>query len=593
MVSIVLAIICSACIGSAQLGGIKGLQMIDHIFSMEAKIVEFVISNYPSSGVFACDIASAFPSLSRKYLFWVLRAMGIPRKLYRIIRNLHLASYAFVCVRNRLFMKIRMAAGVKQGDPSAMQLFILAYDPLIRFIAVSLSPVEHYLFAYCDDLAIACRNIASAWGIIIKCFLIIERISALALNNDKTQFLCTSHSTRAQDQLDICALDQFVSASQFVSAIKYLGIFLGFEALRINWSMVSSDFLSTARFIGTLDCGLLTKISLYNMLAISKLSYVAAFLPPNRDILRIESRALQLLLRGPWNAIPAGVLKHACSLGLPTQARDLTLLSRSARIRVAASTSRSVISTYDRCANLFDMKGDASNELVLSHIDKHFLYDSCLHHVVFQYRRYLQEFGVPASERISQADAYKMLASRIPSFDFHKLFLARMGRHFDKDLITRCSPHVLRVYKQSNGVLGFAPLLSHLRAVTNHWCTYSRFGVKTRQCLFGCGFCSDRVSHTVRCEKFWEIFCGILGFPSPGFDLAAIFLFDSEWIAHDIDKCNGVLLGLHTCFLCFHACKHGQTLNRRLVLHKLHGFTRSHANAIKFMRRTRRKLRLS
>ena len=49
MVSLVLVAICSACIGTAQFGGMKGLQMIDHTFSMEAKIEEFVVCSFPNS----------------------------------------------------------------------------------------------------------------------------------------------------------------------------------------------------------------------------------------------------------------------------------------------------------------------------------------------------------------------------------------------------------------------------------------------------------------------------------------------------------------------------------------------------------------
>ena len=226
MVSIVLGIICSACVSSCQYGGMKGLQMIDHIFSMEAKIVEYVVCNLPHSGIFACDIASAFPSLSRRYLLWVLRTMKIPRRLPGSL-NLHLASFAFICVRNRLFRKILIPSGVKQGDPSAMQLFIRAYDPIIRFIDAALWPVERCLFAYSDDLAVSCLNLAAAWGIIIKCFRIIHKISALALNSDKTQFLVTSSITNLEDCELISTLDSRVSPAQFKAVIKYLGIFLG------------------------------------------------------------------------------------------------------------------------------------------------------------------------------------------------------------------------------------------------------------------------------------------------------------------------------------------------------------------------------
>ena len=75
------------------------------------------------------------------------------------------------------------------------------------------------------------------------------------------------------------------------------------------------------------------------MLAVGRLSYAAAFLPPSRDILGVESKGLHLLFRGPWNAIPACVLNHARVIGLPSQARDLSIISQSSRICVASCTS--------------------------------------------------------------------------------------------------------------------------------------------------------------------------------------------------------------------------------------------------------------
>ncbi len=580
MVSIVLALICSACISSCQYGGIKGLQMIDHIFGMEARIVEYVVCNFPHSGIFACDIAAAFPSLSRKYLLWVLRAMKVLRKLYRIIKNLHKASFAFICVRNRLFQKISIASGVKQGDRSAMQLFILAYDPIIRCIDAALHPVEHYLFAYCDDLAIACRNIASAWGIIVRTFGIIKKVSALALNPDKTQFLSTSSVTSLQDIDFITTLDSRVSASQFKTAIKYLGIFLGHNALKINWDSVSDDFLIVARFIGSLDCGLITKVTLYNMLAISKLSYVAAFLPPNRDILKVEKRALQLLLRGPWNAIPDGLTKNLCSLGFPVQARDLSTLSSASRVRVAASTSRNVKDLYYKCDQLLRN----SNEIVLCHLDFHFLHQTCLHHVIFQHNRFEQEFPQYAGLKISQKDAYKCLIANRPSFDFKLLLKKRLNRHFASENFESPLRSVLNHYKSSPPTLGFAPPLTHLRAICNHWCTHSRFGKKDHPCCFGCGFPTDRISHTVACPKFLEVFFVTCGINFVQIDFHDLVLLCGSWIGHSVHRARFILLATHICFLCYHSCKHGACFSARLVLHKLATYTRRHKKTAEFLR---------
>ena len=558
----------------------KGLQMVDHIFSMEAKIVEYVVCNLPRSGIFACDIAAAFPSLSRRYLLWVLIVMKLPRKLYRIIKNLHKPSFAFICVRNRLFRKILVSSGVKQGDPSAMQLFILAYDPIIRFISYSLSPVEHCLFAYCDDLAIACLNICAAWGIIIKCFDIIFKISALALNTDKTQFLATSTITALEDQEFITRLDSVVSPAQFGAVIKYLGIFLGHDALKCNWDAVSLDYISVARFIGTLDCGMVTKISLYNMLAISKLSFVAAFLPPNREILQIGKRALQLLLRGPWNAIPDGVVKNLKIRGLPVQARDLATLSSSSRVRVASSTSSVAIALHTKCDDLLNK----SLEVYLGHLDKHFLHQSCLHHVVFQHQRFVQEFPKFRGEKVSQKGAYSLLAEKLPRYNFEALISRRLSRHFPLGIPSGKIRHFIDIYILSHGTIGFAPTMSHFRAICNHWCTRSRFGDKSHPCCFRCGVAFDRVSHVIACSRFLEIFFGICGIAHPALTFEEIILLDGPWIAQSKHRAYFILLATHICFLSFHACRHGAHFCSRLVTHKLYTYTRTHARAASFLR---------
>ena len=297
------------------------------------------------TGIFALDVAAAFPSLSRKYLFWVLRRMGIPMRLRRIIQSLHMPSSARICFRNLLYGTILLLSGVKQGDPSAMQLFILGYDPLIRFIDASLAPVDHLLLPFCDDLALACTNV---WAIIIRCFIIIEKFSCLTLNSDKTQFLLTSDTTKERDAESIIAGDEKVEPSQFLRAIKYLGVFLGYDHVDCNWESVLHDYLDTSKFISLLDCGLLTKLSLYNMLAVSKLFFVASFVPPNQAAKRAESRALQILGRGPWNALHPGILKNAKVIGMPTQAIDLHTMSVASRTRVAHCTSGNVLAlNYD------------------------------------------------------------------------------------------------------------------------------------------------------------------------------------------------------------------------------------------------------
>jgi len=583
LVSIVLTLVCSACIQSRQAGGMKGNQMIDHIFELEAKIFEFVSRRLPSSGVFALDIAAAFPSLSRKYLFWVLKKMCVPRRLLNIIRQLHRVSSAYICFRNRLFQLILISTGVKQGDPAAMQLYILGYDPLIRFIDTALAPVDHILLPYCDDLGIACTNVLTAWSIIMRCFVIIEKISALHLNNDKTQFLLTSITTSSLDIVGICDIDRLVSPSQFQRAIKYLGILLGDDAIALNWSNVCPEFIDTARFIGSLDCGMVTKVSLYNMLAISKLSFVASFFQPDKSALRAENRAIQLLTRGPWNAMPPSMMKALKSIGLPTQIRDLKALSTASKIRVAASTSQTVFARNLEIENIQN-----SCDVVCSCLDEKLLRSTSVHSIVSAYQTFTASHSsclVPESS--TQAQIYNALVEDHPSFDFITFLTRKLTRYFEVGSFEHSVEHLLLSYKYCSHNCSFAMTLTHLRAICNHWCTASRFGNKRHACQFGCGHHTDQLAHSICCPKFWHIFRCILHSPDFPFEPENILLLSDGSTIDDKDRCNITLLGTHICFLCFNYCRHNGPLTRRVVLHHLYHFSKTHSKVRLLVRRFR------
>ena len=101
-----------------------------------------------------------------------------------------------------------------------------------------------------------------------------------------------------------------------------------------------AKFAETAAFISTLDCGFATAVALYNMLAISKLSYIAAFCRPTKHVHRVERWALQKITCGPFNAIPCGALHSLKAIGLPFQALKVDDISFAAGVRSANITSQ-------------------------------------------------------------------------------------------------------------------------------------------------------------------------------------------------------------------------------------------------------------
>ena len=123
--------------------------------NLEAKALQFCLTHAALSGIVALDQAAAFPILSRKYLFWVLKKMKVPKPIRRLIRFLYTGGRSGISINGRIYAYFISESGVKQGCPAAIILFVLAFGPVLRFIASRLRPMGDSLFGYCDDLAIA------------------------------------------------------------------------------------------------------------------------------------------------------------------------------------------------------------------------------------------------------------------------------------------------------------------------------------------------------------------------------------------------------------------------------------------------------
>ena len=132
--------------------------------------------------------------------------------------------------------------------------------------------------------------------------------------------------------------DPDIQGAQIQDHFKYIGVYLGRVDDNKNWNGPLSTFIQAVHFLISIDCGLNTTIMLHNMLAVSQLSYVASFIPSSRA-LATEKWALQKLLNGPWNAIPAEAMHCLRGIGLSFEARRLACMSRASMVRSAAITA--------------------------------------------------------------------------------------------------------------------------------------------------------------------------------------------------------------------------------------------------------------
>ena len=106
-----------------------------------------------------------------------------------VLESLYSNCVGYICLSGRLYNGIDIQSGVKQGDPSSMTLFILGYDPILRWIAFRISPLDGHMFGMCDDLAMTVNDVSKAWDMITVIFDLVLRFASLSLNQPKTQIL--------------------------------------------------------------------------------------------------------------------------------------------------------------------------------------------------------------------------------------------------------------------------------------------------------------------------------------------------------------------------------------------------------------------
>ena len=322
----------------------------------------------------------------------------------------------------------------------------------------------------------------------------------------------------------------------------------------------------------------MTKISLYNMLAISKLAYVGSFAIPNSAALNAQHRALQLLSRGPWNSLHPTLLKNIKCLGMPSQAIDLSSLPLASRVRIAQCTSANVMDCRQELENVYK-----SNEIVHQFLDKKFINQSCIETVCTGLEFFMSRFAVDDMNHFSQKTAYKMICDGLNDFSSEQYLTRKLQMRLDETVSSPIINSIIMNYRASSRKFGYAVTFSHVRAICNHWCTRSRFGSKSAGCCFSCGHHTDRIAHTLVCPKFWQLFFSLTNFDYQPLDLHDVLLLTHHKEHCDSALCNVLLIGTHLCFLAYHSCKSGQTLSPRLVQHLLSHYCRSHCNVAKFL----------
>jgi len=137
-----------------------------------------------SAALLLCDIAKAYDTVDRQFLWQIMHRMGVGPNYLKWVKLLHRNTTACAVIRGYTGDTAAVRAGVRQGCPLAPLLFtfmthalLLYLEPLQLGIQINNKPVSNRLFA--DDLHVLARLLENA-----QCPQAIQLLEALVTFGD-------------------------------------------------------------------------------------------------------------------------------------------------------------------------------------------------------------------------------------------------------------------------------------------------------------------------------------------------------------------------------------------------------------------------
>ncbi|SCV69797.1 BQ2448_1191 [Microbotryum intermedium] len=244
------------------------------------------------------DFEKAYDRLSHTYLDAVLRAVGLGPKARQWYRATYTNQSASVFLNGWLSAAFNFLSGVRQGDPLAPSLFVLAIEGFACQIrsrvkgieSAGLQTIRELLFA--DDACCALHDLSDLQDL-NRAIGLYERASASKLSNAKS-FLYPLGSFRDHPVAPRLGTWR-LSASHF----RYLGIQVGVDiAEDAGWEEVKSSTIARIQSIPMYDLPYAARCSIINTYCYTKVLFYNRFLPAPKSVVKeIEDAAMLAIHR--------------------------------------------------------------------------------------------------------------------------------------------------------------------------------------------------------------------------------------------------------------------------------------------------------
>ena len=225
----------------------------------------------------------------------------------------------------------------------------------------------------------------------------------------------------------------------------------------------------------------------------------------------------------------------------------------------------SVLSSYDHNILL-----DNSEDVVLIALGRQHLKSSFFSLWDISTKCYIDMFDCEARPWVpslfEQKNVIEKMRNSRSRYCFKGLIVKRLKRFVVSDDFDWRADRIISIYRCKSASIGPRFVMNHLKTITNHWCSSSRFGKLRKPCWF-CGKMdsesNDRMVHSFVCPTFRSVFCKIHSNCTDRFTLMSVFCFRYQGIALDNRGIDLILYYTLLVFRAYNSCRRGTRFSER------------------------------
>ena len=286
--------------------------------------IDYVNKNRKPAYIGSYDMVKAYDRAMISFLLKVMERMGFPEVFRRWIKMLHHEATTCLVLPNGLSRFIKVMFSFRQGDPLAMNLYILQQEPLLRMLRATLTGLIITNFklidkSYCDDV----QTLSSDVNDLLKFDQVMQKF-------EETSGAILSRTKKSK----VMGLGSLKSKQDWPEEVKWMKTVIemkifGFticptykDTVKKTWNRVVRGFEQVlfswqSRQLETLS----QRVQVARTFALSKLYYIAQVLPlPGEHRRKVESRLSSFIFRGRHERLKLCELENNCEkggLGLP------------------------------------------------------------------------------------------------------------------------------------------------------------------------------------------------------------------------------------------------------------------------------------